>query len=74
MKKIGVFEGKAQFSALVEAAEHGEATIITKRGKPVAQIVPVHERKPSDAFGMDSGLITIATDFNEIPADFGDYQ
>ncbi len=43
MKQIGIFEGKAQFSALIDAAEHGETIIITKRGKPVARIVPADD-------------------------------
>lgn len=73
MKQVGVFDGKAQFSALIDAAEHGETIIITKRGKPVAQIVPVPSHKPSDAFGMDRGLVTIAADFNEPLEDFEDY-
>jgi prevent-host-death family protein len=73
MKKLGVFEGKAHFSALIDAAEQGRVTVITKRGKPVAQVAPVPGRKPSDAFGLDEGLITIAPDFDKTPADFGDY-
>lgn len=73
MKKVGVFNGKAQFSALVEAAEHGEGTIVTKRGKPVARIVPVTSSKPSQAFGMDHGLVTISLDFDSTPLDFKEY-
>ncbi|MEO6913818.1 MAG: type II toxin-antitoxin system prevent-host-death family antitoxin [Candidatus Baltobacteraceae bacterium] len=36
-----IFEGKTHFSALVSAAENGETIIITRKGKPVAQIVPL---------------------------------
>lgn len=73
MKKLGVFEGKAQFSALIDDAEHGNATVITKRGKPVAVITPLPGRKPSDAFGMDAGLVMVAADFDATPVDFEDY-
>ena len=38
-----VREAKAGFSALVEAAENGEPTIITKHGKPAAVVVPVED-------------------------------
>jgi len=31
------------FSAVVEAAEKGEATTVTKHGRPVAMVVPVEE-------------------------------
>lgn len=41
MKKVGVFEAKTRFSALVGDAVRGETTVITRNGKPVAQIGPV---------------------------------
>jgi prevent-host-death family protein len=41
MKSVQVREAKAGLSALIEAAENGEATIITKHGKPAAAIVPI---------------------------------
>jgi antitoxin Phd len=34
-------DAKASLSAVVEAAERGEATMITKHGKPAAVVVPV---------------------------------
>ncbi|QND68075.1 type II toxin-antitoxin system Phd/YefM family antitoxin [Mesorhizobium loti] len=43
MKTMQVREAKAGFSALVEAAENGEPTIITKHGKPAAGIVSVED-------------------------------
>lgn len=41
MKKVGIFQGKAQFSALIHAAKNGETIIVTKNGEAVAQIGPV---------------------------------
>ena len=43
MKTMQVREAKAGFSALVEAAENGEPTVITKHGKPTAMVVPIEE-------------------------------
>lgn len=43
MKTMQVREAKAGFSALVEAAERGEPTIITKHGKPAAMVVPIED-------------------------------
>lgn len=40
MGKLSVFEAKARFSEVVSRAERGEQTVITKRGKPVARVVP----------------------------------
>lgn len=46
-KQIGAFEAKTHFSALIHAAERGETVVVTKNGKPVAQIGPVAESEPS---------------------------
>jgi prevent-host-death family protein len=45
MKSMQIREAKAGFSAVIEAAEHGEPTIITKHGKPAAMIVPIEEAR-----------------------------
>ncbi|GAC1588175.1 MAG: type II toxin-antitoxin system prevent-host-death family antitoxin [Sphingomicrobium sp.] len=53
MKKVGAFEAKTHFSSLLEAAERGETIVVTKRGKPVAQLGPVKPKiakvKPEEA-------------------------
>lgn len=41
MRTLPVRDAKAAFSALVEAAERGEPTTITRHGKPAAVVVPV---------------------------------
>lgn len=41
---VGVFEGRNRFSELVEAAQRGEETIVRKRGKAVAKLVPYVDR------------------------------
>jgi prevent-host-death family protein len=45
MKTIGAFEAKTHLSELLELAAMGERFTITKRGKPVAMLVPL-ERQP----------------------------
>jgi prevent-host-death family protein len=40
MEQIGAFEAKNHLSALLDRAEKGEEIIITKRGRPVARLVP----------------------------------
>jgi prevent-host-death family protein len=44
MEKFSVYDAKARFSELVERAESGRSTVITKRGRVVARIVPAKER------------------------------
>ena len=39
-QQVGAFEAKTHFSRILEQAEQGEDFIITKRGKPVAKIIP----------------------------------
>jgi len=43
MDKLSVYDAKAHFSELIERAESGRATVITKRGRVVARIVPAKE-------------------------------
>jgi prevent-host-death family protein len=44
MDKLSVFEAKARFSEVVARAEQGRQTVITKRGKAVARVVPEEKR------------------------------
>jgi len=39
-QEIGAFEAKTHFSKILEKVENGDDFIITKRGKPVAKIIP----------------------------------
>lgn len=48
MGSIGAFEAKTQFSQLLERVEGGEQIVITKRGVPVARLVPVGRRSRDD--------------------------
>lgn len=41
METVQVRDAKARFSALVDAAEHGRPTTITRHGQPAAVLVPV---------------------------------
>lgn len=45
MKTVQVREAKATLSALIEAAENGKPTTITRHGKAAAVIVPVGAAK-----------------------------
>jgi prevent-host-death family protein len=58
VRKIGAFEAKTHFSALLLDAERGETIILTKKGKPVAQLGPLarSEKKLSAKAAMKSML------------------
>ena len=38
---VGTFEAKTHFAELIERAVQGQETLITRRGKLVAKIVPI---------------------------------
>lgn len=40
MRELGVLEAKNRLSELLDAVERGEDVIITRRGRPVAKLVP----------------------------------
>ncbi|GHC53526.1 type II toxin-antitoxin system Phd/YefM family antitoxin [Neogemmobacter tilapiae] len=40
MREVGAFEAKTHLSELLAAVEAGEEVLITRRGKPVARLVP----------------------------------
>lgn len=48
MGAVTLTDAKARLSKLVSKAERGEETVITRRGKPVARIVPI--TSPRKAF------------------------
>jgi prevent-host-death family protein len=41
MSTVGSFEAKTKLAELLDKVEAGETVTITRRGKPVAQLVPV---------------------------------
>lgn len=41
MKTVGIFEAKNKLSELVAAVERGESVMLTRNGRPVAELVPI---------------------------------
>jgi len=44
MQKLGAYEAKTHLPKLLERVQQGERFLITKHGKPVAELVPVGDR------------------------------
>jgi prevent-host-death family protein len=62
MKSLQLRAAKASLSAVVEAAERGEPTTITKHGKPAAVVIPVSDAQklyPRERPSLASLLMTI---------------
>lgn len=48
MYEVGTYEAKGHFSELLERVAKGEQITITKRGKPIARLVPAFENDEPD--------------------------
>ncbi len=42
MKEVGTFEAKNKLTSLLAQVEGGEEILITRRGRPIAKLVPAH--------------------------------
>ena len=60
MVKVDIHEVKTRLSQLVKRAEAGEEIVITRAGRPVAQLGPITSRK----LGLLDGSFRIPDDFN----------
>jgi prevent-host-death family protein len=48
MTTVSSYEAKTHLPRLIRAVEQGETVIITRHGKPVAQLGPVQEPEPRE--------------------------
>jgi prevent-host-death family protein len=55
---VSVHGAKTQLSKLLDLVEDGEAVVIERHGRPVAQLVPVRRRRPA-ALGAMRGEFTM---------------
>jgi prevent-host-death family protein len=61
-KRVSMSKLKAHCSELVERVKkRREAVVITRRGRPVAELVPLAE-EPASLFGFAKGAITVKGD------------
>jgi prevent-host-death family protein len=61
MQTIQASEFKAKCLALMDqVASTGEGILITKNGKPVAELRPPSSQRPKSPFGLHKGMIEIA--------------
>ena len=72
-KSIGAFDAKTRLSELLERVDKGAVYVITKRGRPVAELRPP-ARRGELSFGNDAGRITVSDDFDSPLPDFDDYR
>ncbi len=71
--QIGAFDAKTHLSELLKKVVRGQVYVITRRGKPLAELRPVGSRKKKPLFGSLKGQIRISDDFNAPLDDFKEY-
>ena len=73
--EIGTSEAKAQFSELLTQVQRGSQFVITKRGKPVAQLGPVEKARVKRRAGFAKDFfVYVAPDFDAPLAEFAEYR
>ena len=74
VKTVGAFEAKTHLSQLLDAVEAGERIVITRHGRPVAELSPPPEKKRA-RFGCAKGPdFYMAPDFDAPLEDFKDHM
>ena len=69
MKEMAISEFKAKcLAALEEVRTTGESLRVTRRGKPVVEVVPVSASARPPWWGVDEGSVVIHGDIVEEPA------
>jgi prevent-host-death family protein len=67
MVTTNIREARNKLSRLIELAEAGEEVIISKRGKPIAKLIPYAATKRPRRLGILKGRVRIAPDFDRLP-------
>jgi prevent-host-death family protein len=71
---IPIKDAKEMFEDLVRRAEAGEHVVVTRDGKPVAEIGPMASQRPKKSIlGAMKGDIWMAPDFDELGPEWDEY-
>ena len=54
MTTVSAYEAKTHLPRLIRAVERGETVIITRHGKPVAQLGPIQDRRAEVAEAIEN--------------------
>jgi prevent-host-death family protein len=61
MTNIGAFEAKTHLSRLLEQVAAGEKFVITRHGKPVAQLVPIESEDNAKRLRREAAIVRLKT-------------
>lgn len=66
-KSLSVREARARFAELLDEVARGEQVVITRRGKPIARIIPEHGLSPhqESPYPLRGSVLSMGKDFDE---------
>jgi prevent-host-death family protein len=70
-REVGAYEAKTHLPALLDRVERGEEIIITRRGRPIARLVPA--KTGHDVAAARAALADLLTLRDEIAATSGSF-
>jgi len=70
-ERVNVYEAKTHLSQLLDRAAGGEEIVIARAGRPVARLVALADSPARRLPGAWRGKVTVAADFDELPAELG---
>jgi antitoxin (DNA-binding transcriptional repressor) of toxin-antitoxin stability system len=73
MSTVTLEEVQAQLPELLERLPPGEAVLIMKNARPIAQLIPL-AAAPSPVFGSCQGMLTLVSDDKDHLTDFAEYM
>jgi prevent-host-death family protein len=68
MREVGAYEAKTHLPSLLRAVEAGETVVITRRGVPIARIVPAGAEAKADVLDAISRLKAARRQRPSVPA------
>ena len=69
-QRIGAFEAKTHFSRIIEEVERGADYVVTRRGKPVAKIIPFQQEPEMTWEGALENFRELRKRYRGKPGDF----
>jgi prevent-host-death family protein len=75
MKHVAISEFKAKCLAILDEVQKTKRPVrITRRGKPVAEVIPPTPQSPEDVFGFMKGQMEILGDIVSPASDPNDWE
>ena len=71
---IGSSEAKTKFAELIVKVRAGQVFVVTRRGKPVAQIAPLEQTARRPRFGAAKGRVHCGPDLDAPLPDLEEYM